>query len=164
MKLTWPCAKNGKPQFIEYSSKSVKLLVPAGNYVLLRRFSAKEDKHRLIAAPINREHVKGVYIGIENHLNYIWQPRGKMSEAEAWGLAGIFNSGFYERYFRAINGNTQVNASEIRSMPLPPIQIIRNIGEQILQLLPAHDKILMFVRSLDQILAPRLEEGENEKT
>jgi hypothetical protein len=65
---------------------------------------------------------------MENHINYIYRPHGEMSEEEAFGLAALFNSQLMDDYFRALNGNTQVNATDIRNMPLPPSSEIVNIG------------------------------------
>ena len=50
MRVTWP---NGtrKPEYIKNVATTRKLLLLNRNYVLLRRFSAKEERRRLIAAP-----------------------------------------------------------------------------------------------------------------
>jgi len=40
----------------------------------------------------------------------------------------LLNSKLYNRYFQITNGSTQVNATEIRNIPLPPIEKIRKIG------------------------------------
>ena len=61
---------------------------------------------------------------------------GTLSEVEMTGLAALFNSVLIDRYFRAINGHTQVNASEIRTFPLPSLDIIQHIGEDVLRLKP----------------------------
>ena len=50
MHTTWPSPAEAKPQWIEVTPDSMKLLVPDATYVLLRRFSAKEEKRRLVAA------------------------------------------------------------------------------------------------------------------
>ena len=49
MRAMWPLCRH-KPEYIERSGADV-LLVPNKNYVLLRRFSAKEEARRLTAAP-----------------------------------------------------------------------------------------------------------------
>ena len=49
MRITWPLNRR-KPEYIRRSCAG-PLLVPNGNYVLLRRFSAKEEARRLAAAP-----------------------------------------------------------------------------------------------------------------
>ena len=61
---------------------------------------------------------------MENHLNYIHRPGGTLSEDEAWGLAALYNSRLLDTWFRAVNGNTQVSATELRAMPLPPRETI----------------------------------------
>lgn len=70
MSINWPANCN-KKQFIEDSQRTRKLLVPNKNYVVLRRFSAKEEDKRLVAAPYLSDLVKSETIGLENHLNYI---------------------------------------------------------------------------------------------
>jgi adenine-specific DNA-methyltransferase len=52
-----------------------------------------------------------------------------MTMDEAVGLSALLNSGLTDRYFRISNGNTQVNATELRALPLPPMTVIRAIGE-----------------------------------
>ena len=46
----WPLEKRGKPTAFRVCAASVKHLVPTRNYVLLRRFSAKEERRRLTAS------------------------------------------------------------------------------------------------------------------
>ncbi len=54
-----------------------------------------------------------------------------MTEEEAIGLSAVLNSSVEDRYFRIVNGNTQVNAEELWALPLPPLTIIRHIGKVI---------------------------------
>lgn len=118
-----------KPQAILANDPS--LLMPNANYVLLRRFSAKEDKRRLVSAPFIGEKFEFEQIGFENHLNVVFRKTGMLSASEAIGLSALLNSAIIDRYFRIVNGNTQVNAAELRILPIPPLEAIRNIGEKI---------------------------------
>jgi adenine-specific DNA-methyltransferase len=121
--------KNGKPTHILICEESQRLLLPTKRYVLLKRFTAKEERRRLVAGIIEAKDSYSPFLGLENHLNYIYRPNGELSKGEALGLAVFFNSALVDRYFRAISGNTQVNAAEIRAMPVPSLEGIREIGK-----------------------------------
>jgi adenine-specific DNA-methyltransferase len=133
MKLEWPVDKSNKGQYINIEEKSKPLLIPKKNYVLLRRFSSKDDKSRLIAAPCFGNDFNGDYIGIENKVNYIYRPKGNLERNEVLGLCALYNSRFYDIYFRIFNGNVNVSATELREMALPSLEMIREIGERIIQ-------------------------------
>ena len=129
MAVSWPIQPR-KPEHIRYLPQSRKLLLPNSNYVLVRRFSAKEEKRRLVAAPYLSSKFDVPVVGLENHLNYIYKPGGALSDDEAFGLAALLNCSFLDIWFRAVNGNTQVSATEIRSMPLPSAGTIALIGRK----------------------------------
>lgn len=130
--VEYPLEKFDKPQAISINDPSV--LMPCSNYVLLRRFSAKEDRRRLISAPFIGDHYDFEHIGFENHLNVIFRKKGTLSTQEIIGFSALFNSAIVDRYFRIVNGNTQVNAAEIRTLPLPPLNEIKEIGRKVGQL------------------------------
>ena len=50
------------------------------------------------------------------------------------GLAALLNSNLFDTYFRTFNGNINVSATELREMPLPPLEDIKQIGNQIILL------------------------------
>jgi len=127
--VAYPLDKFDKPQAILANDPS--LLTPNTNYVLLRRFSAKEDKRRLVSAPFIGEKFDFEQIGFENHLNVVFRKKGALSTSEVIGLSALLNSAIIDRYFRIVNGNTQVNAAELRILPIPPLEVIKNIGEKI---------------------------------
>jgi adenine-specific DNA-methyltransferase len=129
--VRWPVVARGKAQGIEVSERTANILVPAKNYVLIRRFSAKEERRRMTAGVLLASSVPHGRLGIENHLNYVYRKGGELAEDEAFGLTGLFNSALIDRYFRTISGNTQVNATEIRTMPLPPLDRIVAIGRSL---------------------------------
>ena len=127
MQVNWPIDSR-KPKYIQVNEEAKKLLLPNNNYILVRRFSAKEEKKRLVAAPLMKKDLKAKFVGIENHINYIYRKNGGMSEIETIGLAAILNSSLLDSYFRIFNGNTQVSATELRNFPLPSPHIIRKVG------------------------------------
>ena len=129
MKATWPVDRH-KSEYIKRTGAEA-LLVPNRNYVLIRRFSAKEEARRLTVAPYIATDFAIPEIGLENHLNYIHRLGGTLSEEEAWGLAALYNSRLLDTWFRAVNGNTQVSATELRAMPLPASETIITLGQRV---------------------------------
>ena len=129
MQATWPLECH-KPEYI-FRAGAGPLLLPNRNYVLIRRFSAKEELRRLTAAPWSAANFAIPEIGLENHLNYVHRPGGTLSENEAWGLAALYNSLLLDTWFRTVNGNTQVSATELRAMPLPPHEQIVSLGRAV---------------------------------
>ncbi len=131
MSVIWPIRELRKPQFFEFTTQSKKLVLPCSNYVLVRRFSAKEENQRITAAPLIGWETEHQAIALENHLNYIACPNRRLTEDEAVGLAALLNSSVLDAWFRALNGNTQVSATELRSMPMPSFERIREIGARL---------------------------------
>ena len=128
MRIEWPIVGNGKPQHIRNVPNSSRLLVRDGTYVLLRRFSAKEERRRLVAAPLVGGSLDADVLGLENHLNYVRGVSRELDAELALGLSALLNSTLLDRYFRLSNGNTQVSATELRGLPLPAKRDIRAIG------------------------------------
>jgi adenine-specific DNA-methyltransferase len=139
MLIEWPVIKPKKGQFITVEEKSMPLLIPNKNYILLRRFSSKDDKKRLIAAPYftalpagRSNFVNTDYIGVENKVNYIYRPKGHLERNEVVGLCALLNSTLFDTYFRIFNGNVNVSATELREISLPPLETIQEIGDAII--------------------------------
>jgi len=132
MILEWPIVKPKKEQYINIEEKAMPLLIPNKNYILLRRFSSKDDKNRLIAAPYFCNFMKSDYIGVENKVNYIYRPNGHLERNELIGLCALLNSNLFDAYFRIFNGNVNVSATELREMSLPPLDTILEIGDTII--------------------------------
>ncbi len=127
--IVWPLNKNKKASAIRVCEETKPLLLPVKNYVLLKRFSSKEQERRLCAAVLLKSTFPYELVGIENHVNYIHCPEGELSIHDAFGIAAILNSSIVDNFFRSLNGNTQVNATDIRSMPFPEFRDIRKIGK-----------------------------------
>ncbi|MFO0685354.1 MAG: Eco57I restriction-modification methylase domain-containing protein [Sandaracinus sp.] len=130
-RVEWPLDGGfRKPEHIEKGAPE-KLLVRNRTYVLLRRFSAKEDERRLVAAPYIRNAIRSPVLGLENHVNFIHRRRGELAEGEARALSALLNSALFDAYFRISNGNTQVSATELRALPLPPAAALESIGARL---------------------------------
>jgi len=132
MILEWPKQLKEKGQFIRIESGSKSLLIPNKNYILLRRFSTKDDKSRLIAAPYFCNYAKSDYIGVENKVNYIYRKDGHLDRDEVVGLCALLNSELFDTYFQIFNGNVNVSATELREMRFPPLNSIKEIGNKII--------------------------------
>lgn len=132
MILEWPKQLKEKGQYIRIESNSRSLLIPNKNYIFLRRFSTKDDKSRLIAAPYFCNYAKSDYIGVENKVNYIYRKDGHLDRDEVVGLCALLNSDLFDTYFQIFNGNVNVSATELREMRFPPLNNIKEIGYKII--------------------------------
>ena len=52
----------------------------------------------------------------------------------------LFNSTLYDCYYRILNGSTQVNSTEINSMPVPPMSIIEAMGKELIRVKDMSEK------------------------
>jgi adenine-specific DNA-methyltransferase len=132
MLLKWPLELPNKGQYIQNERESFSLLIPNKTYIFLRRFSTKDDISRLIAAPYFCNFMLSDYIGVENKVNYLYKIDGQLSREETIGLCALLNSEIYDTYFKIINGNINVSATELREMKFPPLNIIIDIGKSII--------------------------------
>ena len=131
MEFIYPLQKGKKPSLIVNSEESRKVLLKNKNYILLRRFSSKDDKSRLVCCPFFSSNFETEMVGFENHLNYIHRPNGDLSENEIWGISALYSSSLFDTYFRTFNGNTQVGATELKQIKMPPLDDIILIGSKI---------------------------------
>jgi adenine-specific DNA-methyltransferase len=132
MILEWPKQVKEKGQYIRIEDSSRSLLIPNKNYIFLRRFSTKDDKSRLIAAPYFCNYFESDVIGVENKVNYIYRKKGHITRSETVGLCALLNSELFDTYFQIFNGNVNVSATELREMLFPPVNEIKKIGNKII--------------------------------
>ncbi|MNU44073.1 Eco57I restriction-modification methylase [compost metagenome] len=129
--VQWPVSK--KREHIIATAESAWMLVRNEPMVVMRRFSPKEDARRVTCAAYGcgPDRLPGDVIGLENHLNYIYRPGGRMTPFEACGLSAFLASKVVDDHFRGLAGSTQVNATELRKLPLPPLALIEEIGQRV---------------------------------
>ena len=117
--VRWPAKRERKPCAILDSESTRGLLVPRGFYVLVKRFSTKEERRRIVASVFDPSIVRSATVGFENHLNY-FHANGRGFDGDfARGLAIFLNSTAVDLYFRHFSGHTQVNATDLRSLRYP---------------------------------------------
>jgi adenine-specific DNA-methyltransferase len=134
VRVRFPVQVDGKPQYIKDDDATKHLQMRKGNYLLLKRFTSKEERRRLQCALVfDDDFPEFNSISTENHLNFIVKQTGKMHREELYGLYVWLNSSYLDCYFRILNGSTQVNATEINSMPFPALSDICSMGEKAME-------------------------------
>jgi adenine-specific DNA-methyltransferase len=127
--MEWPIAGLKKPNAIQRTPETEKWLYPNGFYAVVRRFSSKEEKRRIVASVVDPQDLPGEVLGFENHLNVFHQGRRPLPESLARGLSAFLNSTVVDRYFRRFNGHTQVNATDLKLMKYPDREALFHLGE-----------------------------------
>jgi len=128
--VTWP--KFGKkPLALEVSPETLDQFVPNEEYVLVKRFSTKEEKRRIVAAIYDPKQICCERVGFENHLNYFHANSRGINRELARGLFIYLNSSLVDSQFRQFNGHTQVNATDLRNMRYPSRAELQRLGTRI---------------------------------
>jgi adenine-specific DNA-methyltransferase len=126
----WPKPELKKPNAIQRTLDTEKWLYPNGFYCVVRRFSSKEERRRVVASVIKPDDFPGVdRLGFENHLNVFHHNKHGLPEALAYGLAVFLNSTAVDETLRCFNGHTQVNATDLRQIAYPSKANLIALGE-----------------------------------
>jgi adenine-specific DNA-methyltransferase len=126
----WPKPGLKKPSAIVRRAETEKWLYPNGFYCVVRRFSSKEEKRRIVASVVQPASFPGVdALGFENHLNVFHARKQGLPEALARGLAVFLNTTAVDESFRRFNGHTQVNATDLRNIKYPSRAALIALGE-----------------------------------
>jgi adenine-specific DNA-methyltransferase len=130
LNIEWPKLGIKKPNAIQRNSETEKWLYPNGFYCVVRRFSSKEEKRRIVASVV-QPHTFGdaEMLGIENHLNVYHENKHGLPEALARGLAIYLNTTGVDENFRRSSGHTQVNATDLKMMKYPSRKALVALGE-----------------------------------
>ena len=129
-RVSWPLVNCRKPNALRRNQDTESLLVEAGHYVLVKRFSAKEEKRRIVASVLSPTDTRGLPVGIENHLNFFHNEGGTLEPELALGLAVYLNSTIVDQFFRLFSGHTQVNSTDLRTIPYPSSKRLIAIGKR----------------------------------
>jgi len=145
-------AGENRPPYMKVTPRTRRLM-SQGVSLLVQRVTADEQPHRMVACVPESfciEHSEGYFV--ENHLNVI-QPRPGAPPIDLYYLLGLLCSDVVEFFFRAMNGNTQVSATELNLIPVPRIARESQIADLARQLQDEPDTIV----------APALEQRLNEQ-
>ncbi|MGN0483514.1 MAG: Eco57I restriction-modification methylase domain-containing protein [Lachnospiraceae bacterium] len=132
--------KQGKVQFPiqkenEYVVTEQRGLVQENrNYLFVKRFTAKEEPRRLqCGIYLAKNFPQYKKISTQNKINFMDGLLTELSECMVHGLYVLFNSTLYDAYYRILNGSTQVNATEINSMPVPNLNCVQEMGKKLMK-------------------------------
>lgn len=124
-RVKFPAGKSG--EYLVSDQKSLKQ--QNCNYLLVKRFTSKEERRRLQCAVYLAESLPDyAYISTQNKINFIGSGQAPLSEDMVYGLYVLFNSTIYDLYYRILNGSTQVNSTEMNQMPVPTYAEIERLG------------------------------------
>ncbi len=130
----WPVPGLKKPNAIMRNDETEKWLYPNGFYCVVRRFSSKEEKRRVVASVVDPaafgDHSM---LGFENHMNLFHENKHGLPEALARGLVVFLNTTAVDEHFRRFNGHTQVNATDLKLMKYPSRDTLIKLGEWAMQ-------------------------------
>jgi len=123
------------------------------NMIIIKRIPAKSDDRFLNAAMyFAAQRPANQYISTHNKINFIdtKNPKDEICARLAFGLFALLNSTIYDRYISIVSKSKQINSKEMRSLPLPPRNLIENMGMRLMALKQVS------VSACDQIVNPTL--------
>jgi len=139
--IEWPRKIRKDQAFVVRSeAEQKKFLLPAGFYVIVKRFSAKEERRRVVAAVWEPDRNTSA-VAFENHLNIFHASGNGLDRDLAVGLSYWLNSSIVDNFFRTFSGHTQVNATDLRTLRFPPLSALKALGHGQEMLLPKQEEI-----------------------
>lgn len=130
----WPRDGIKKPNAIQRNTETEKWLYPNGHYCVVRRFSSKEERRRVVASVVDPVSFGAVSVlGFENHLNLFHENKRGLPPALAHGLTLFLNTTAVDDSFRRFSGHTQVNATDLRQLKYPSRTTLTELGDWAMQ-------------------------------
>lgn len=126
--MEWPKQGMKKPNALMRRPETEKWLYPNGFYTVMRRFSSKEEKRRIMANLVCPDDFDAPLLGFENHLNVFHHGKQGLPKDLALGLSVFLNSSMVDENFRRFSGHTQVNATDLRLMKYPARESLMELG------------------------------------
>ena len=128
-RITFPIGKHG--EYID--TRKSGLLQDNTNYLFVKRFTSKEESRRLQSSIYLQDDFPTYkQISTQNKLNFIARNKKSLTKQMVYGLYCLFNSTLYDKYYRILNGSTQVNSTEVNTMPMPTLDGIVYLGQRLM--------------------------------
>ncbi len=127
-------------------------IVSYGEALLVKRMTAREEPRRLVACRLPDEHAgsdRGYFA--ENHVNLV-RPKPGGAKVELDAVLGLLNSRLFDFVFRALNGNTQVSATELELLPIADGPELDAIAEQARRLTASDGRDYKAQARLDELV------------
>lgn len=135
--LIWPEGAPKKPKALVRGQATEALLLPNETYVLVKRFTSKEERRRVVAALSSPDQLPGERVAFENHLNVYHADGRGLDPSLATGLVLFLNSSPIDAYVRQFSGHTQINAGDLRQLRYPSASELHALGDETADAWPA---------------------------
>ena len=122
IKLTWNSHRCKKPAYLLKNEYTKPKLIPRGNYVLIKRISANDDRQERCHSCVltNDCDLPGNWWAIDNHIQIIkGTDDHPLTSEEAIALANYLKSSDINKVLKLISGTTQLNKNDLLQLRYP---------------------------------------------
>lgn len=130
--VVWPQLDGRKANALAVNDATADLLLPTAHYTLVKRFTAKEERRRVVATPFTPDDVHAEVVAFENHLNVFHRGGEGIEPDLALGLAVYLDTSVVDAYVRQFSGHTQINATDLRLLRYPSRDELAAIGRAVM--------------------------------
>ncbi|MEM7709233.1 MAG: Eco57I restriction-modification methylase domain-containing protein [Pseudomonadota bacterium] len=127
--IAWP-SSIGRDDDALATNAPVRLTYPRGHYVLVRRYSFKEAPRRVMAALLRPKDLPAgtARFSVQDRYNILHVDRAGLPDTLAAGLTAYLGTTLVDEHVRSVSGTTQINATDLRTLPCPSRDILTALG------------------------------------
>lgn len=126
-----PVTGSHREQWVDAKAYERHVVLPVGTYCLVNRFSSKEQPRRVMPSLLS----SAVPFVVDNKLNYVHQGTSRntapLDRQLGAGMTLWLSSSLVDNWYRQVSGSTQVNATDLRELPVPPRRTLLDIARQL---------------------------------
>lgn len=128
LEASHPLMRSRREQWVDEKAYGRHVVLPVGSYCLVNRFSSKEQARRVMPSLLSST----VPFVVDNKLNYVHQGTSRntipLDRELAVGVTMWMSSSLVDAWYRQVSGSTQVNATDLRELPIPPRHALLDIA------------------------------------